>query len=111
MLGKILDVIDTKSSSSDNLYTTVLFEDRISCNCPAGGRKCFCKHMVSIIHKNLELIKTINIDFYNDLIKALEMKNDVNKDLEQYIELLRKLIYVNKDIANDAFIHSENLKQ
>ena len=110
MSKRILDVVDTPSSSSDNIYTTVLFDDCISCNCPAGGRKSFCKHMVSIIHKNFELIKSTNINFYNDLISALEMKNNPDKDLNVYIELLKKIIYVNKDIARDAFLHAENLK-
>ena len=67
--------------------------------------------MVSIIHKNLELIKSINTNFYHDLITALEMKNDPNKDIQAYIKLLNKIIYVNKDIAQQAFIHSENWEQ
>ena len=109
-MSEILDAIETPSSSSSNVYTTVLFDDCISCNCPAGGRKSFCKHMVAIIHKNLELIKSMNINFYNDLITALEMKNNPNKNLQAYVKLLNQIIYVNKDIALQAFIHAEKLK-
>ena len=107
-MSEILDAIETPSSSSSNVYTTVLFDDCISCNCPAGGRKSFCKHMVAIIHKNLELIKSVNTDFYKKLEYALEMKNNPNKDLQTYIKLLNQIIYVNKDIAREAFLHAEN---
>ena len=110
MNSEVLDAIETPSSSSSNVYTTVLFKDCISCNCPAGGRKSFCKHMVSIVHKNLELIKSVNIDFYNRLQTILEMKNNINKDKQVYIKLLNEIIYVDRDIARQAFIHSENLQ-
>ena len=110
MREKILDVAEFPSSSSNNIYTTVLFNDCLCCDCPAGGRKSFCKHMVSIVHKNLELIKSVNTDFYNHLQIVLEMKNDTDKDKQVYIELLKKIIYVNKDIARGAFIHAEKLK-
>ena len=107
-MSEVLDVINTPSSSSNNVYTTVLYNDCLSCNCPAGGRKSFCKHMVSIVHKNLELIKSVNTEFYKMLELALEMKNDPYKDLQTYIELLNQIIYVNKEIAREAFLHAEN---
>ena len=64
--------------------------------------------MVSIVHKNLELIKSVNIEFYRNLELAIEMKNNPHKDLQTYIELLNQLIYVNKEIAREAFLHAEN---
>lgn len=109
-MSEILDIINTPSSSSNNVYTTILFNDCMSCNCPAGGRRSFCKHLVSIVHKNLELIKATNMDFYKNLGLALEMKNNPEKDLPTYTELLKKIIYVNKDTARQAFIHAENIK-
>lgn len=98
---------DFKSSSSNNIYTTVLYDNCISCNCPAGGRKSVCKHMVSLIHSNLEVIKEKNSEFYNDLQLLLEMKNDKNKDLEKFKKLCDKLIYINRDIAEKAFENSQ----
>ena len=102
----ILAQEEVKSSSSDNVYTVILFENCIACTCPAGGRKTFCKHMVETVYNHLEKIKETNIDFYNDLAILLEMKNDRNHDINKFKELSAKLIYSDKEIAQQAAINS-----
>ena len=47
-----------KSKTSDNVYTVVIFDNAIACTCPAGGKKQICKHMVSVVHENLEYSST-----------------------------------------------------
>ena len=49
---------EIKSSSSDNIYTVTLYKDKISCTCPAGGKKTLCKHMTSVLNENIDMIKT-----------------------------------------------------
>lgn len=111
--GEILAQEEVKSSSSDNTYIVTLFDNCISCTCPAGGRKTFCKHMLSLVHQNLEKIKT-DSEFYKNLILLLEMKNDKNLDYEAFKELSAKLIHSDKGIAQQAALnsvaHSENRK-
>lgn len=109
--GEILAQETVKSSSSDNVYTVTLYDNCISCNCPAGGRKTFCKHMVAIVHKNLELIRETNTDFYNNLALLLEMKNDKNHNINEFKELSVKLICSNKTIANQAYHNARSLQQ
>ena len=55
--GNILVQETVKSSSSDNVYTVTLYDNCISCNCPAGIHNSFCKHAESVLKKNIELIK------------------------------------------------------
>lgn len=107
---EIVDFIETKSSSSKNVYTTILFKDCLACTCPAGGRKMFCKHMVNIVHKNLELIKETNQEFYKDLIRILELKFANNREFEELDKLSHKVIFCNKEIALAAYINAENIK-
>lgn len=110
-MSSILAQEEVKSSSSDNVYTVTLFDNCISCTCPAGGRKTFCKHMTSIVHKNLETIKQVSPQFYNDLMLLLEMKNDSNHDIEVFKELSTKLIHSDKGIATEAFKNSAFFKE
>lgn len=104
--GKILAQEKIKSSSSDNFYTVVLYDNCISCTCPAGGRKTLCKHMLKIIDNNLMLIKDANLEFLKELTLLLEMKNDKNHNLNDFKELSSKLIYSNKAIAEEAFYNA-----
>ena len=108
--GGILAQEEVKSSSSDNIYTVILFENCIACTCPAGGRKTFCKHMIEIVYNHLEKIKETNIDFYNDLALLLEMKNDRYHDVDAFKELSSNLIYSDKEIALEAHLNSIRLK-
>ena len=109
--GNILAQEEVKSSSSNNIYTVTLYDNCISCTCPAGGRKTFCKHMVEIVYNNLDLIQHTNKQFYNDLILLLEMKNDRNHDIDDFKELSKKLIYSDKNIANQAYYNAKLLEQ
>lgn len=102
----ILAQEEVKSSSSDNTYIVTIFDNCISCTCPAGGRKTFCKHMLTIVHQNLEQIEKVNLEFYKDLILLLEMKNDKNQDYEAFKELSAKLIHSDKGIAQQAALNS-----
>ena len=109
--GEILAQEEIKSSSSDNVYTVILFENCIACTCPAGGRKTFCKHMVEVVYNYLEQIKETNINFYNDLILLLEMKNDKYHDIEVFKELSHKLIHSDKEIAREAHLNSLRINE
>lgn len=109
--GQIIAQEEVKSSSSDNVYIVILFENCIACTCPAGGRKTFCKHMVKVVYDNLELIKETNTEFYKDLALLLEMKNDKHHDINEFKELSAKLIYSNKEIAEQAHINSLPFKE
>ena len=107
--GEILAQEEVKSSSSDNVYTVILYDNCISCTCPAGGRKTFCKHMNNIVHKNSEAIK--NTNFYNDLALFLELKNNKEKNFELLKEFQNRIIYSNKEVANEAFLNSAFFKE
>ncbi len=109
--GEILAQEEIKSSSSNNIYIATIYDNCISCTCPAGGRKTLCKHLISVIHNNLELIKQKNINFYNELITLLETKNDRIHDIEAFKSLSNKLIYSNKDIAQASFKNSAHFKE
>ena len=108
--GQIIAQEEVKSSSSDNVYMVILFDNCIVCTCPAGGRKTFCKHMLEVVYKNLELIKHTNKQFYDDLALLLEMKNDKYHDVAAFKELSSKLIYSDKEIALEAHLNSIRLK-
>lgn len=95
-----------KSSSSDNVYTVTLYDNCISCTCPAGGRKTLCKHMVGIIHHNLEVLKNKNSAFHKDICYLLEMKNDKNHDVATFKNLSSMLIFSDKNIAQQSFFNS-----
>ena len=41
--GNIIEQKNVKSSSSENIYTVTLYDNCVSCTCPAGGRKTFSK--------------------------------------------------------------------
>lgn len=93
---------DIKSSSSDNIYTVTLYDNCVSCTCPAGGHKTFCKHMIKIIHANFEHLKTKNKTFAEKIENLLLLKNDKNTDKMQLKQIYEEVIYVNKAIAEKA---------
>lgn len=109
MQKKIIDKQEIKSSSSANIYETVLYEDSISCNCPAGGKRSFCKHMIKIIHDNNELLQNKYPDFYKKLSEVLIMKNSSDKNSDTYKNLLSEIIYVNKEIAEKSHNNEKNI--
>lgn len=102
----ISDVIcseDVKSSSSPNIYKVTVYNGKISCTCPAGGKRTFCKHMLSIIKKNEDLIKTKNSEFYEKLKKLIMLKGNRYDSQDEYKQLMNELIFVNKAISEKAF--------
>lgn len=109
--GKILAQEEVKSSSSDNVYTVTICDNCIVCTCPAGGTQTPCKHMREVFFKHLELIKEVNIDFYNDLWLLFEMKNDKYHNPSEYKELSKKLIYTDKEISLEAHLNKVKLKR
>ena len=93
---------DVKSSSSNNVYKVTIYKDKISCTCPAGGKKTFCKHMLNTINKNVDLIKNNNISFYEQLQSLIELKQNHKGREEQFKKLSADLIFVNSSIAKTA---------
>ena len=106
--GKILAQETVKSSSSDNVYTITLYDNCISCNCPAGGRKTLCKHALGVLTKNLDLIKETNIKFYNKIDVLLQLKKIGNK--EDYKELSEEILFIDKKIAEQAHNKAAKIK-
>lgn len=103
--GEIIAKEEIKSSSSNNVYEVILYDNCISCNCPAGGKKNLCKHMVSVLHNNIEKIQNYT-DFYNSIVLALTMKNDKNKNPDEYKKVLESIIFVDRKIAEKAHDNS-----
>lgn len=104
--GQLLAQEEVKSSSSNNVYIITLYDNCISCNCPAGGRKTLCKHAISVLTKNLELLRSANIEFYNKIDVLLQLKKNGNK--EDYKKLSEEVIFVNKETAEQA--HNKAVK-
>lgn len=100
--GNIIEKREFKSSSSNNLYTTILYDNCICCNCPAGGRKQPCKHIKKILFDNIENIKNINLDFYKTIQDVLEVENSTNLTQEEKRKIYANIILVNKEIADAA---------
>lgn len=97
---------EIKSSSSDNIYEVNLYDNCISCNCPAGGKKSLCKHMVKVLHDNIEILQQKNPDFYNNIQRALTMKNDKYKNPEEFKKVLESIIFVDRKIAEKSHDNS-----
>ena len=100
--GNVVKQEEIKSSSSDNIYTVTLYDNCVSCTCPAGGRKTFCKHMAKVIHDNLEILKSVNMDFVEIIEGFLLLKNDKNTSKDVLKQHAEKLIFVNRAIAEKA---------
>ena len=82
--GKIIAQEEIKSSSSDNVYEVTLYDNCISCTCPAGGKKCLCKHMVKVLHDNIEILQKEYPIFYKKISEALEMKKQLETKQKNY---------------------------
>lgn len=109
--GNIIEQKNVKSSSSENIYTVTLYDNCVSCTCPAGGRKTFCKHMMKIIHANLKQLKTKNKNFAEKIEKLLLLKNDKNTEKTQLKQIYEEVIYVNKAIAEKAHYNDYKTKE
>jgi len=56
---KLITKKTIKSKTSDNIYTVWVFDNCVACTCPAGGKRQLCKHIIEIVHENLEQIKEV----------------------------------------------------
>ena len=100
--GNIIEKREFKSSSSNNLYTTILYDNCVCCNCTAGGRKQPCKHIKKLLFDTLDNIKNINLDFYKTIQDTLEVENSTGLTKDEKREIYSKIILVNKEIADAA---------
>ncbi len=109
--GQIIEQREFKSSSSNNMYTTILFDNCFSCTCPAGGRRMHCKHVEKLIKDNLEFLLNNYPEYADKIGKIFSVKTDK----EQRKILYKELSYSNKDIAAAAhintYISDMNIKQ
>lgn len=96
--GSVIEKREFKSSSSNNIYTTILYDNCVSCNCPAGGRKSHCKHVEKLVADNLNLLLNEYPDFAAILCKIFSKSTD--KETKK--ELYKTISYTNKDISAQA---------
>lgn len=99
-----------KSKTSNNEYEIFIFDNCIACTCPAGGKKQLCKHLISTIHKNLEIINNINPDFCKQLCNLIELKQNKNISQDEKLKEYAKFIYSNKDIAAASHKNTNEIK-
>lgn len=100
-----------KSKTSNNEYDVFIFENCIACTCPAGGKKQLCKHLISTIHKNLEIINSAAPDFCMQLVDLIELKQNKNISQEEKLQEYAKYIYVNKEISTLAYKHTQEIAE
>ena len=98
-----------KSKTSNNEYDVYIFDNCIACTCPAGGKKQLCKHLISTVHKNFELIKQTSPDFCKQLGSLIELKQNKNVSQEEKLKEYAKFIYSNKDIAAAAHKNQQEI--
>lgn len=98
-----------KSKTSNNEYDVYIFDNCIACTCPAGGKRQLCKHLISTIHKNLELIKQTSPDFCKQLGNLIELKQNKNVSQEEKLKEYAKFIYSNKNIAAAAHKNQQEI--
>lgn len=96
--GSVIEKREFKSSSSNNIYTTILYDNCVCCNCPAGGRKSHCKHVEKLVVENLNLL----LDEYPDFAAILCKIFSKLTDKETKKELYKTISYTNKDISAQA---------
>lgn len=106
--GAILFQDEVKSSSSDSIYQVTVYDNCVSCTCPAGGRKTLCKHILSVLTKNLELIKEKAPEFYNKIDVLFQLKKLNHK--EDYKKLSEEILYINRKIAEQAHDNAVKVK-
>lgn len=93
---------EIKSSSSNNVYTVTVYQNQISCTCPAGGSKTLCKHMIEVIKKHSEELKQQTPEFLSEITNLIDAKKNKTKTKEEIKELSAKLIFVNRAISEKA---------
>ena len=101
--NEIIKQFEVKSARTENRYIVTFYDNCVSCTCPAGGKKQLCKHVQKMFFNNLEYFKENAPIIYNNLIVAFEAKNNKELNRTQKLEEYAKVVYVNKDIAEEAW--------
>lgn len=109
--GNLIIHETVRSKTSNNEYDVLIFDNCIACTCPAGGKKQLCKHLISVIHKNFELISNTAPDFCNQLGYIIELKQ--NKDIPKAEKLKEyaKVMFVDKEISAIAHQNTKGIKE
>lgn len=102
--GQIIEQREFKSSSSNNVYTTILYDNCFACTCPAGGRRMHCKHVEKLITDNMDLLLNKFPEFAERICKIFSKETDK----EQRKILYKELSYSNKEIAAAAHSNTYN---
>ncbi|MDD3149205.1 MAG: hypothetical protein PHV68_00065 [Candidatus Gastranaerophilales bacterium] len=100
-----------KSKTSNNEYEVYIFDSCVVCTCPAGGKKQLCKHLISLIHNNFELLKEKAPNFLPKLIQAIEVKNSKEIPYKDKFKEYAKVMYLNKDIVDESIQNIHGLIQ
>ncbi len=108
--GKLIIKENIKSKTSNNEYEVYIFDNCIACTCPAGGKKQLCKHLISVIHKNLELIQKTAPEFSAQLLALIELKQNKLVSQEEKLKEYAKIMYSNKDIAASSHKNTQEIK-
>lgn len=103
--GQIIEQREFKSSSSNNVYTTILFDNCFACTCPAGGRRMHCKHVERLVHDNMNILLNKFPEFAEQVCKIFSKETDK----EQRKILYKDLSYSNKEIAAAAHSNTHSL--
>ena len=103
--GSVIEKREFKSSSSNNIYTTILYDNCFACTCPAGGRRVHCKHVEKLIHDNMNLLLEKYPEFAEKVCKIFSTETDK----EQRKFLFKELSYSNKEIVAIAYNNTSNL--
>lgn len=110
--GKIICKRKIQSSTYPGIiYTTSIYENCVSCTCPAGGNKMLCKHVIKVVYDNFELIKREYPHFVKELIEYIEVKNDPNTSVQKLKKYASKLVYVDKLIKEESYKNSEKYEK
>lgn len=99
-----------KSSSSDSVYTVRIYENCMSCNCPAGSKKTLCKHMLSVVKNNESTITENAQILKSGISQILALKSMPRYSKEELKKLSANFIYVNKEIAEAGHENAQRIK-
>jgi len=91
-----------KSLSSENIYNVTICNNCVMCDCPAGGKKILCKHIIEVFNENADIIKEKSPVFYNDMLQLISIKKDKNHNSDDLKKISDKLILTNKYIAQKS---------
>lgn len=108
--GNLIIEKKVKSKTSNNEYLILIYDNCLVCTCPAGGKRQLCKHLISTIYENLEILQQNYPDYTNDLLNLIEIKQNKNLSREEKQIEYAKFIYSNKEIATAAHLNSVEIK-